>query len=302
MVILNTADPSIHFNQNSLLILNIVLAFILFGIALELRKEDFKSLLTNKRSAVVALLSHFVLLPFVTFAVALVLQPAPGIALGMILVGACPGGNMSNMFTHIAKGNTALAVSITSISHLLAVLFTPLNFAIYGSLYPNSESILKEIHLSVFEVTQTAVIVVAIPLIAGMFIRYKYAELAEKLVPYARKLSLIAFAAFLVVAFYSNRSAIANAASTILPLVVLHNATVLLSGYLFGRIMKLPVKDIRTVTFETGIQNSGLALIIIFSFFAGLYDMAIVAALWGVWHLVSGGALALLWGRVPTEA
>lgn len=287
----------INFSPQSLTALNVILALVLFGIALELRKEDFTSLLKNKKSALAALFSHFIILPVITFLLVLVIKPAASIALGMILVGACPGGNMSNFFTHLAKGNTALAVSITSVSHLLAIVLTPLNFSFYGSLYPPAAALLKEIHLSVFEVFETVAVVIIIPLVAGMLLRHYQNNFAERIMPYMKKFSLAAFVFFLVAAFASNAKIFVSTLGFILPIVVAHNALALSCGYTFARLLKLPLADSKTITFETGVQNSGLGLILIFGFFNGLGGMALIAACWGVWHLISGGALAFWWGR-----
>lgn len=298
----NMETTQIDFNPQSLIILNVILGFVLFGIALELKKEDFMSLITNRKSSIVGLISHFLLLPLLTFGLVKLLQPPPAIGLGMILVGACPGGNISNMFTHIAKGNTALAVGLTSLSHVLAIVMTPLNFSFYGSLDASTASILKDIHLSVGEVLQTVVVVIGIPLIAGMVFRYYKPALADKLMPYMKKFSLIAFAFFLIAAFIKNRGIFIANLTTVFPLVVLHNILALSAGYLFARLVKLPTADARTITFETGVQNSALGLILIFTFFGGMAGMAIVAALWGIWHLVTGGGLALWWGRQAKTA
>lgn len=287
----------INFSPQSLTALNVILALVLFGIALELRKEDFTSLLKNKKSALAALFSHFIILPVITFLLVLVIKPTASIALGMILVGACPGGNMSNFFTHLAKGNTALAVSITSVSHLLAIVLTPLNFSFYGSLYPPAAALLKEIHLSVWEVFQTITVVIIIPLVAGMLLRHYQNNFAERIMPYMKKFSLAAFVFFLVAAFASNAKIFVSTLGFILPIVVAHNALALSCGYTFARLLKLPLADSKTITFETGVQNSGLGLILIFGFFNGLGGMALIAACWGVWHLISGGALAFWWGR-----
>jgi BASS family bile acid:Na+ symporter len=288
---------NIHFSPQSLTILNIILGFVLFGIALELKKEDFISLIKNRKSSVVGLAAHFIILPLLTFGLVKLLQPPPAIGLGMILVGACPGGNMSNMFTHIAKGNTALAVGLTSVSHLLAIVLTPLNFSFYGSLDAGTAGILKEIHLGIGEVLQTVLAVIGIPLVAGMVLRYYKPLLADKLTPYMKKFALTAFAFFLIAAFISNRGIFFANLTTVFPIVVLHNMLALSAGYLFAKLVKLPAADARTITFETGVQNSGLGLILIFTFFNGMAGMAIVAALWGIWHLVSGGGLALWWSR-----
>lgn len=293
-------NVQINFSPGSLAILNIILALILFGIALELKKEDFTQLLKNKKSAFAALFSHFIILPVITFLLVLIIKPPASIALGMILVGACPGGNMSNFFTHLAKGNTALAVGITSVSHILAIVLTPLNFSFYGSMYEPAAGLLKEIHLSITEVFQTVSLVIILPLCAGMLLNYYRPQVAEKIMPYMKKFSLGAFVFFLVAAFVSNAKIFVGTLGFILPIVVAHNTLALGSGFLFAHLLRLPFADSKTITFETGVQNSGLGLILIFSFFNGMGGMALIAACWGVWHLVSGGALAFWWGRRDT--
>jgi len=288
---------AVHFSPNGLLLLNIILAFIMFGISLELRKEDFTNLLKNAKTSAVGLIAHFVLLPLLTFALVKLLQPPPAIALGMILVGSCPGGNMSNMFTHFAKGNTALAVGLTSVSHVLAIVMTPVNFSFYGSMYKPAIPLLREIHLSPSDVFQTIALVVGVPLLAGMLLNHYKPQIAAKIQPAMKRFSLIAFMGFIVAAFTGNAKVFIAGISTILPLVALHNAAALTTGYSFARLLQLDFKDCKTITFETGVQNSGLGLLLIFTFFNGMSGMALVAACWGVWHLVTGGALAWYWGR-----
>ncbi len=287
----------ISFSPESLKALNIILALILFGVSLELKKEDFLFVLKTKKSAVVALVSHFVLLPLSTYLLVKIIHPPASIALGMMLVGACPGGNMSNFFTHLAKGNTALAVSITSASHVLAILLTPLNFSFYGSMYEPASHILRHIHLGIYDVFETVAVIILLPLMLGMLLRYYKPRLAEKVSGIMKKFSLAAFAFFLIAAFASNATVFLGTLSWVLPVVILHNTVVLLLGYFFARFMNLSLADCKTVTFETGVQNSGLALILIFSFFKGLGGMALIAAYWGVWHLVSGGILVYWWNR-----
>lgn len=286
----------IHFSPGSLMALNVILALILFGIALELRKEDFSALLQNKKSALAALSSHFIILPMITFLLVKIIHPPASIALGMILVGACPGGNMSNYFTHLAKGNTALAVSITSVSHLMAIVLTPLNFSVYGSRYAPAAALLREIHLNFSEVFQTVILVIILPLCAGMLLNQYRPQIAARITPFMKKFSLAAFGFFLVAAFVANAKVFLSTMSFILPIVILHNTLALGSGYIFARLLRLSAEDIKTITFETGVQNSGLGLILIFSFFNGMGGMALVAACWGLWHLVSGGLLAGWWG------
>ena len=287
----------IHFSPQGLALLNVLLAVIMFGIALELRREDFILLVRNRKSAAAGLIAHFILLPLVTFLLTIILHPPPSVALGMILVGSCPGGNMSNMFSHFSKGNTALAVGLTSVSHLLAIVLTPLNFSFYGSMNPATSALLHTIHLSVQDVLSTVFLIVMIPLLCGMFIKHYLPELAAKLNRWMKVFSLSAFGLFLVAAFVSNAAAFVQSAAMIMPLVLVHNALALATGFLFAKALQLPFSDIKTITFETGVQNSGLGLVLIFTFFNGMGGMALVAATWGVWHLVTGGLLSWIWGR-----
>jgi BASS family bile acid:Na+ symporter len=287
----------IHFSPQGLLALNIVLAIIMFGIALELRREDFVALIQNRKSATVGLAAHFILLPLLTFILTLILHPVPSVALGMILVGCCPGGNMSNMFTHFAKGNTALAVGLTSVSHLLAVVIMPINFAFYGGLHPGTSALLRTIHLSFSDVFETIFLIVVIPLVTGMLISRYQPVIAANLNRWMKGFSLVAFALFIVVAFAGNARAFVQSAPVIMPLVAVHNAVALGTGFLFAKVLRLPFNDIKTITFETGVQNSGLGLVLIFTFFNGMGGMALVAATWGVWHLVTGGLLSWWWSK-----
>jgi len=291
----------IHFSPQGLWVLNIVLAIIMFGIALELRREDFTALIQNRKSAIAGLLAHFLLLPLVTFLLTLLLHPIPSVALGMILVGCCPGGNMSNMFTHFAKGNTALAVALTSVSHLLAIVIMPLNFALYGSLNPATSALLHTIHLSIADVFGTVFLIVVLPLVCGMLISRYQPVLAIRLNKWMKTFSLVAFTLFIIAAFSGNANAFVQSAPVILPLVFVHNACALGFGYSFAKALRLPFNDIKTITFETGVQNSGLGLVLIFTFFNGMGGMALVAASWGVWHLVTGGLLSWLWGKKETQ-
>jgi BASS family bile acid:Na+ symporter len=287
----------IHFSPNGLLLLNVILAIIMFGIALELRREDFTALARNRRSAAAGLIAHFLLLPLMTFLLTLILHPAPSVALGMILVGSCTGGNMSNMFSHFSKGNTALAVGLTSVSHLLAIVITPLNFSLYGSLNPATSALLHTIHLSLTDIFGTIFFIVVIPLAAGMLLNHYLPDMTKKLNRWMKIFSLGAFGLFLIGAFAANAGIFVQSASIILPLVFIHNALALGTGYWFAKAFRLPFNDIKTITFETGVQNSGLGLVLIFTFFNGLGGMALVAATWGVWHLVTGGLLSWYWGR-----
>ncbi len=292
----------LNFNSDSLFILNICLAVIMFGIALEIKTSDFKIILSNPRAAILGLISQFIVLPLLTFILILILKPHPSIALGMILVAACPGGNISNFMSHLAKANAALSVGLTSLATFLSLLMTPLNFKLYGSLYEPTATILTSIQLDFIEVSKTVLLIILLPLLAGIMVQHRLPKLSERMAPFFRIGSILIFIAFVVIAFSNNLDLFVNYIHLVIGLVFLHNLLALLTGYSLASIGKLAPKDRRTLAIETGIQNSGLGLVLIFAFFDGLGGMALVAAWWGIWHIITGLGLALFWSRkAPRE-
>ncbi len=287
----------LNFSQDSLWVLNVCLAIIMFGIALDIKWADFKKVAASPRATFVGLLSQFILLPASTYLLVVIIQPAPSIALGMMLVAACPGGNISNFMTHYAKGNTALSVSLTSIGTLLAIVMTPLNLQVWASFYPPTASILHEVSLDPWQVFQAIAVLIGIPLVLGMTISKKYPLTSARISKTVKPISILIFGAFVVVAFATNVDAFFKYIHLVVLVVFFHNLTALVLGYQVARIAGLNSNDRKTLTIETGIQNSGLGLILIFGFFGGLGGMAIVAAWWGIWHILSGLALATYWSR-----
>ncbi len=290
-------DVKLDFNSDSLWLLNICLAIVMFGVALDLRVSDFKLLLKNPKPSLIGIFSQFILLPFLTFLLVLIFKPIPSIAIGMILVAACPGGNISNFMTHLAKGNSALSFSLTAFATLVAVVMTPLNLEIWGSLYPPTAAILKEVSLDPFDLFKTIALIMIVPLVFGMVVNYWRSGLAHRLSKILKPVSITIFIAFVVIAFAKNTDIFLEYFHYVVFIVLFHNAIAILSGYWTARIAGLPFKDQKTLAIETGIQNSGLGLILVFGFFQGLGGMAIVAAWWGIWHIISGLTIAGYWSR-----
>ena len=289
----------LKFSPESLFTLNVILGFIMFGVALELQWSDFKRVWRYPRSSLVGLLAQFIALPALTYGLVWLIRPQPSMALGMMLVAACPGGNISNFISLLARGNAALSVSLTAISTLLAVILTPLNFTFWAGLYPPAANLLSEIYLSFPEMVKTVSLLLALPLVLGMYTRYKWPEVAQKITRPIRILSLVFFAGFVVIALRNNFSIFTEYLGYIFGLVLVHNLVALTSGYSLAALFRLEDADRRSLSIETGIQNSGLALILIFNFFGGLGGMAIVAAWWGIWHILAGLALAYFWSQKP---
>lgn len=292
----------LNFNPASLMLLNVVLGLVMYGVALTLTVDDFKRILKSPKPVIIGLSSQLLLLPALTWAMTMVLDPAPGLALGMILVAACPGGNMSNFFTHYSQGSAELSVTMTSIVTLGAVVVTPFNFAFWAGLNPATEPLLQEVSLSFWNMARVVGLVLALPIALGMLTRARRPQVAEKLEQPFKVGSLVVFAAFVAIAFGKNFNQFVNYIDQVFALVLVHNALALGTGYLVGSVTRLSEPDRRAITIEVGIQNSGLGLVLIFNFFSGMGAMALVAAWWGVWHLIAGLGLGTYWARRVPES
>ncbi|CAM4411824.1 bile acid:sodium symporter family protein [Zobellia roscoffensis] len=291
----------LNFDAQAQWVLNISLALVMFGIALDISIADFKGLFQNPKPIFTGLFSQFFLLPLLTFLLVLCIEPIPSIALGMVMVAACPGGNVSNFVSHMAGANTALSVSLTAAATLLAVVFTPLNLQFWGSLYPPTNQILKEVALSPWQMIQLVSLLLGFPLVLGIWVNHLKPRLAKKMGKVLKVVSLVFFILLVFLALYNNRVVFYDYVMYVFWIVVLHNILAFLTGFSFAKLMGLSKRNIRSITIETGIQNSGLGLLLIFSFFDGLGGMALLAAFWGVWHLVSGLTLAAFWSYKPIK-
>ena len=287
----------INFDAESLWVLNITLALIMFGVALGISMEDFKRLIKKPKILLTGIISQFILLPFVTFIFIKLVNPMPSIALGMMMVAACPGGNISNFMTQMAKGNTALSVSLTAFATLISLVMTPFNLHFWGNLYAPTAEILQRVELDSLELVKLVTLILGVPLILGMLVRKYNSKLANKLSKILKPVSLIIFMLFIVIAFYDNFDIFINYVHYVLILVIAHNILALATGFYFAKAMKLSFKNQKTLSIETGIQNSGLGLLLIFSFFNGLGGMMLLVAFWAIWDIFSGIVLASYWAR-----
>lgn len=273
----------------------------MFGIALEISVNDFKRLFQNPKAIFTGIFSQFLLLPTVTFLLVWLIEPIPSIALGMFMVAACPGGNISNFITHLAKGNSALSVSLTAVATLLAVVMTPLNLGFWGSMYEPTATILKDVAISPLAMVKLVSLLLAIPLVLGMWVNYFNAVLAQKMAKILKWVSLLFFISLIFLALYNNREIFMDYVVYVFWIVIVHNLLAFFTGFSIAKLLGLTDRDVRSITIETGIQNSGLGLLLIFTFFDGLGGMALLAAFWGIWHLVSGLVLSGIWGFKPIE-
>ena len=295
----NIDQIQINFDPDQLQLLNICLAFIMFGVALDLRLDSFRDLLRRPRAPIVGLSSQLILLPLLALGLIFLFRPTGSIALGMLLVSACPGGNVSNFAVHLSGGNTALSVLMTSVSTLAAVAITPLYFTQLAPLVPGIDHLRGSIYVAPWDMVGTIIQLIIIPLAMGMLCGYKLPGITAAIRQPIRILSMMLFISFVLFAIYANYDSLFSYLHIVFLIVLLHNALALLVGYWWSKSWGLPQRDARAISVETGIQNSGLALILIFNFFDGLGGMALIAAWWGIWHLISAFTLAAWWQARP---
>jgi len=287
----------INFDSGSLWVMNLVLGLVMFGVALEISISDFKPLWLKPKALIAGLVSQFIALPAITFLLVYATDPLPSIALGMFMVAACPGGNISNFISYLSNANTALSVSLTAMATILAIVMTPLNFHFWSMLYTPSSSLINEISISSIEMFKLVFLLLGLPLLLGMLINYKIPELALKIAKKLKIVSLVFFICLVFIALYNNRVIFMDYILYVFWIVLVHNLIAFSTGYSIGRLFGLAETSVRSITIETGIQNSGLGLLLIFTFFDGLGGMALLAAFWGIWHIISGLILAAFWNR-----
>ncbi|MFV1970694.1 MAG: bile acid:sodium symporter family protein [Acidimicrobiia bacterium] len=298
----NIDNAVLNFNSGSLLALNVLIGLMMFGVALGINLSDFRALIETPKPAAIGLSAQFILLPLATFLLTLVLDLAPSVELGMILVASCPGGNLSNVMTYLGRGNAPLSVGMTAVSTAAAVVMTPLNFSLWGGLNPATKPILESVAINPMTLFVTIVMILGIPLALGILLAQRKPLIAARLEKPFKIFSVVVFIGFVAGALGANWSNFITYIGFLIGIVALQNALALGLGYGSARLTRLSIADRRAVTFEVGLQNSALALVLVFTFFDGLGGMALIAAWWGVWHIISGLTLAGFWARRPVGA
>ena len=297
----------VNMNEAGMNTINIVLAFVMFGVALGIKPRTFVDIAKKPQSVFIGILCQLVLLPALTFLLTITFKNwlSPMIALGMILVASCPGGNISNFITSLSKGNTELSVSLTAINTAACIFSTPLNFSFWGKMYLNfaeKRMLLPELEIPFFEIFKTIVILLGIPLILGMLCAQYLPKVCQMLKKPMQYLSVAFFIAMVILTFGNNIDAFMKCIKYIFLIVLVHNLLALGIGFGMGTLFKVHYKDRRALTIETGIQNSGLGLVLLFN--PAIFDpaiwshnggMVVITAWWGVWHIVSGLSLAYSW-------
>lgn len=294
----------LNFSDGGLLYMNITLACIMFGVALEIKVDNFKRLFRKPKSALLGIFSQFILLPALTFLLVILINPPPSVAMGMILISACPGGNISNFISSLGKANIELSVSLTAFATLAASFLTPLNFAFWGGRYVNyyqrGGDLNIPIEIDFLEMAKIVFILLGLPLVLGMLFAHYYPVITKKILKTVKIVSIFLYMTFIVGALWANLEYIPGYILPVGVLVLFLNSQTLFTGYLVGTLARTSIPDRRTLSIETGIQNSGLALVLIFNpkLFNANGGMAFMAAWWGIWQMVSGIGIAAILGRI----
>ncbi|MCD4795180.1 MAG: bile acid:sodium symporter family protein [Bacteroidales bacterium] len=290
----------LNFNETGLMIMNITIAFIMFGVALGIKRENFQDIVKDPKPVVTGVISQFILMPAITFLIVMVAKLPVSISLGMLLVASCPGGNVSNFMTSLARGNVALSVSLTAIADLASIIMTPLSFTFWGNLYIDTLSdIADPIHIPFIEVLKTVTLLMGVPLVLGLWFQNKFPKTTKRIFKTVKIVSFVIFLGFIAGAIAANFEHFAKYFWLIFPIVLIHNILAFATGFSISGLLRLSLINRKTITIETGIQNSGIALVLIFNnkIFPddGYGGIAFIAAMWGIWHIASGLIISTLW-------
>lgn len=298
---------NVTLNAGGMNTINIVLAFVMFGVALGIKPGIFIEVFKKPKSVILGACCQLILLPLLTFLLALAFGSAISwtMAMGMILVASCPGGNISNFMSSLSKANIELSVSLTAISTALAVFTTPFNFWLYGNLYLHFANISGEVPtlvIPLWDVFKTIVILLGIPLVLGILTSHFLPKVTAALKKPFQWVSIIFFLVMVVLSFVGNIDAFLKCIKYIFIVVLIHNLVALGTGFTVGTLFKVPRKDRRTLTIETGIQNSGLGLVLLlgtslFTNFPPHGGMLVITAWWGIWHIISGLTVSFFFNK-----
>ena len=274
-------------------VVNPLLGVIMFGMGMSLRLEDFRIVFSRPKDVIIGCLAQFTIMPLLAWGLSQAFQLDEALALGVVLVGCCPGGTASNVITYLAKGDLALSVGMTGVSTLLAPFLTPLLTWILAG---------KSVDVDVLNMFLSILWVVILPIVVGLFVKWLWPKFTEKATDYLPAFSSIAIALIVAIVISANAEKLLAGGLLIVIVVVLHNVCGLGLGYLIGRMLRLSEPKMRAISIEVGMQNSGLASSLATIHFAAYPLATIPGAIFSVWHNISGAVIAFLYRKksLPT--
>ena len=269
-------------------VINYLLGVVMFGMGLTLNLHDFQIVFSRPKDVIIGCLAQFTVMPLLAWILSRLFALDEALALGVVLVGCCPGGTASNVITYLAKGDLALSVGMTGVSTLLAPLMTPLlTWALAG----------KSVDVNVVSMFLSILWVVILPIAAGLVVKWLWPRFTEQATDYLPAFSSIAIAFIVAIIIAANASKLLAGGGVIRLVVMLHNLCGLSIGYLIGSLLRLTSAKKRAISIEVGMQNSGLASSLATIHFATYPLATIPGAIFSVWHNISGAAVAYLYRR-----
>lgn len=287
-------DFQLELSGSSDLFLAGILATMMFAVALGLRAEHFRFFKTHPKVYIGGVISQILGLPLLTLGLCHLINPLPSVALGMILIACCPGGTVSNLLALYGRANTALSVSLTGTSSLAAAFITPVSILFWCSLYPPTRNLLTEINLDVSTFLTQTLVILALPIIIGMVIAHFFPKGAARLQKPLALIAALGLFLIIIAACIKYAPVFMMIGAPLLGLVVLHNGLAFLLGWGTGKLTGADAPMRRALTFEVGIQNSGLGIVILITQLGGYGGAGAIAGLWGTWHIIAGLALVAL--------
>ncbi|MBO5626183.1 MAG: bile acid:sodium symporter family protein [Prevotella sp.] len=274
-------------------LINPLLGVVMFGMGLTLKLEDFKVVFSRPKDVIIGCLAQFIVMPLLAWLLARGFSLSDELALGVVLVGCCPGGTASNVITYLAKGDLALSVGMTGVSTLLAPLLTPfLTWLLVG----------QHVNVDMVSMFLSILWVVILPIVAGLLFRSLLPKFTESAVAYLPALSSLAIAFIVAIVVSANSAKLMVGGWLIILVVMLHNLCGLLLGYGVARMLGLELKKRVAISIEVGMQNSGLASSLATLHFAAYPMATIPGALFSVWHNISGAVMAKVYSAVQQRA
>lgn len=288
MNISNIDEIRFELSGSSEIALSVSLAVMMFAVALSLKLEHFRFFKENPKVYFTGVISQIIFLPALTVILCYLTNPHPSVALGMILISCCPGGNVSNLLSMFGRANTALSISLTATSSLAAAFITPLSIIFWCGLYSPTQNLLSEITFDKLNFLFNTFLILALPLLIGVSLLYLFPKFAKKIYNSVSLISAICLLLIIVFAFIEYFEVFLQIGISIIVLIIVHNTLAFLLGYISGLTINASKASARSLTFEIGIQNSGLGIVILLTQLDGIGGAGIVAGLWGIWHIIAG--------------
>lgn len=276
-----------------------IVALFLFGIALDTKIGDFRDVARRPWVIVAGLFAQYAVMPGLTVLLTLALDVRGSVAIGMILVVCCPAGNLSNILTHRSRGDVALSVSLTGVSTIAAVVVTPIALAFWCGLNPAADDLLRDVHIDPWDMVAEAIFLIGLPFALGILIAWRRPSVSERARKIVEPAALTLLLLIVVGGLAGQFGTFIDYVGVVAVAIILQNALSLLVGYGTGRATRLPESGVRAMTLELGLRNTGLALVLALGFFGELGGVAFVAAMWGLWDVITGLVLSTWWRRRP---